>query len=368
MSTLRVNTIVDLSNAPIGGALPDNVEFSQVKVDNIETTTDTVKIGKAAGTNETVDGGNVFVGLNAGEGAVAATRSTFVGKTAGFGADGDGNTYIGADTASAKVGQTGVSNTALGAAALNSIEGGSSNLVAGVVAGNQLTDGNANTLIGTAAGEFITTGSTNIVLGGGSNTGAVDVSNHIVIGSNTATPAVLGDHLTIGNDGNSWVAGTPDYNIRTGLINHNGLRHEYSNPALGTRELYKEENHIFSTIAIDPTNGGLYLTQFDLALLTSLDLQVKWTSNDGTRGFDTLRFFWNGTDITGTPPPTSSAFAFSQLRAEVLFTGSNGANTNLPFYTATGSTVGIFFQSNGGPLVTTNVVIDYTIGAYPPSP
>ncbi len=346
----------------------DSYVTNALTINFIETIDDSIKIGKAAGGNETVDGGNIFIGLNAGEGALTATRSTFVGKTAGFGADGDGNTYIGADTASANVGQTAVSNTAVGAAALNKIESGGSNVVAGVAAGNRVSSGNANTLIGAGAGEFITTGSNNIVLGGGSNTGATNVSNHIVIGNNVASPATLGDHLTIGNGSNSWIQGAPDFNIRTGLIRQNGMDYEYLDPATTTRFIYRQANHVYSSINIQASTGGVILDSFDLSLYTSFDVHVKWASNDGSRGFDRVTFVWDGSNIVGTVPPTSAAFAFNQLRAEVLFQGTNGVNTNLPFYTATGSVLGVAFQSNAGPLVASNTVVAYDAGLFPPAP
>ncbi len=212
-----------------------NYEVEQLTMRTIETFTDTIKIGKAAGLNEGADGANVFVGKNAGEAAIGATRATFVGKTAGFGAGGDGNTYIGTDVASANVGQTAFSNTAIGAAALNKVTSGSGNFVGGLSAGNNLSTGNANVMIGQVAGNNTTIGASNTFLGsqagfniitGSSNTFLGELadslntsaSGHIAIGSGVVTPNITGQRLEIGAGANRWLRGDGSFNIETNEV------------------------------------------------------------------------------------------------------------------------------------------------------
>ena len=209
-----------------------NFSVNQITVTSIETTTDTIKIGKAAGDAETVDGGNVFIGLNAGEGAANATRTTCVGKTAGFGAGGDGNTYIGADIASANVNQTAFSNTVIGAAAMNKVTSGAGNFIGGLSAGNNLSSGNANVMIGQVAGQNTTVGTSNVFVGsqagsniitGNSNTFLGELADtlntsaigHLAIGSAVVTPNVTGSQLAIGAGANRWFTGQGDFSTQT---------------------------------------------------------------------------------------------------------------------------------------------------------
>ena len=209
-----------------------DINVSQITLKNIETTTDSVKIGKAAGLAETVDGGNIFIGLNAGEAAVNPTRSTFLGKTAGFGAGGDGNTYIGADIASANVGQTGFSNTVIGAAALNKVTSGAGNFVGGLSAANNLSIGNANVMIGQIAGNNSTTATSNVFVGsqaganiitGNSNTFIGELADslntsangHVAFGSGVVTPNITGQQLAIGAGANRWFTGDGSFNTAT---------------------------------------------------------------------------------------------------------------------------------------------------------
>ena len=254
-STSRTWTVDATSSATANKVVArdasSNISVNQITLLNIETTNDSIKIGKAAGLAETVDGGNVFVGLNAGEAAGGATRGTFVGKTAGFGATGDGNTYIGADTASANTGQTAISNTGVGAGAMNKITSGSGNFCGGLSAGDKLSSGNANVMIGQAAGSNTTIGASNTYLGslagssiitGNSNTFLGELADsansaatgHLAIGSGVVTPNLAGENLAIGAGPNRWFIGDSSYNVQTNELQSLSLSSCYPLPTNAT--------------------------------------------------------------------------------------------------------------------------------------
>ncbi len=355
------------NDANIPSTVTDLTVSNELTVNRVETINDTIKIGKAAGLSETVDGGNVFIGLNAGEGAISATRSTFIGKTAGFGADGDGNTYIGADTASANTGQTGFSNTALGAAALNRMESGSGNMAAGILAGRAITSGNSNTFIGEVAGQFVTTGSNNTVLGSGSAPGAIDVDGHIVIGSNSLTPAAVGDHLLIGNGGNSWVFGTPDYNIRTQDVFSTGniVETTFGGVRAAASESIQSE---LEGVTLNPGQQAP-LAILNLGVLTYVEFQVTVRGSDGAIRGDHGKAYTPDASAITLLDQFGAAKPFSTFTASTIDLGPAVPSVRI-VYVASGLELQViaFCETTAPAAVVINSLVTWNASYFPPAP
>jgi len=334
-----------------------NFSVNQITLANIETTTNTIKIGKAAGNAETVDGGNVFIGLNAGEDAVNATRTTCVGKTAGFGAGGDGNTYIGADIASANVGQTAFSNTVIGAAAMNKVTSGAGNFIGGLSAGNNLSSGNANVMIGQVAGQNTTIGASNVFVGsqagsniitGNSNTFLGELADtlntsavgHLAIGSAVVTPNVAGAQLAIGAGANRWFTGDGSYNTNTNELKCLAMASCYPLPTNATNiggATSLQTGHQFITFY----NAGGNFGQGSQLIVSTLPVNsdiawlkittiLKFSSTGGITSDIIIARVVNGnlviTDEFG------NAQAFSTIYTSYPSVASNPANFG-PFYT-----------------------------------
>ena len=334
-----------------------NFSVNQITLANIETTTNTIKIGKAAGNAETVHGGNVFIGLNAGEDAVNATRTTCVGKTAGFGAGGDGNTYIGADIASANVGQTAFSNTVIGAAAMNKVTSGAGNFIGGLSAGNNLSSGNANVMIGQVAGQNTTIGASNVFVGsqagsniitGNSNTFLGELADtlntsavgHLAIGSAVVTPNVAGAQLAIGAGANRWFTGDGSYNTNTNELKCLAMASCYPLPTNATNiggATSLQTGHQFITFY----NAGGNFGQGSQLIVSTLPVNsdiawlkittiLKFSSTGGITSDIIIARVVNGnlviTDEFG------NAQAFSTIYTSYPSVASNPANFG-PFYT-----------------------------------
>merc|ERR1711965_92224 len=330
-----------------------DVSVNQITLANIETTTDTIKIGKAA----TVDGGNVFIGLNAGEDAVNATRTTCVGKTAGFGAGGDGNTYIGADIASANVGQTAFSNTVIGAAAMNKVTSGAGNFIGGLSAGNNLSSGNANVMIGQVAGQNTTIGASNVFVGsqagsniitGNSNTFLGELADtlntsaigHLAIGSAVVTPNVAGAQLAIGAGANRWFTGDDSYNTNTNELKCLAMASCYPLPTNATNiggATSLQTGHQFITFYNPGGNFGqgsqLIVTTLpvnsDIAWLKITTI-LKFSSTGGITSDIIIARVVNGTLVI--TDEFGNAQAFSTIYTSYPSVASNPANFG-PFYT-----------------------------------
>jgi hypothetical protein len=129
--------------------------------------TNTVAIGRYAGTNISTGQQNTAVGVSAMQNLSTSSYNTAVGHSAMVG-DGSG---------------TGTNNTAIGSNTLSSITTGTSNTVVGSESGGLITTGTNNTVVGGSAGTLISTGSNLTVVGRGAAPSSATTSNEITLGN-----------------------------------------------------------------------------------------------------------------------------------------------------------------------------------------
>lgn len=155
-----------------------------------------------------------------------------------------------------------------------------------------------------------------------------------------------------------------DRNINMEGILPTAIDLRYSDFFSGSFLSTRVTNNVNSALTLT-TDQFLRLTSINMAFVTAVEIQVKWSNSDNAYGFDRVEAAFDGSTVVVTDISRASV-PLNSLRAERLFNSTG--NTGVPYYEQEGSLLWVGFQNNGGPLINCNVNVTYVTDTYPSTP
>ena len=141
---------------------------------------------------------------------------------------------------------------------------------------------------------------------------------------------------------------------------------KYSDPDTGTLGNVRELRNFSNAITLN-NNQNQIVNFVNLFNISVIKLHVKWANSDGSYGYDRVEASYDGATIN-VIDSTGNPVILNDIRAERLFTTTNGSNVNVVAYQQTGSSIEVILANNNGPLMRTSINVTYELDLFPAFP